>query len=333
MPDDLRQAVADAEQHLAKVRRVHAERIAAARTAEREARTEYDRHRVPSENTSPASAAAAKAAWQQAADWVRTLDQQQARELGVAMRNLANAKDRARSAGVRDVQQASEPASADQVQGQPPTDDSATAIVAERKPDSPERVHVQPPVRRKRTGRSADTTINVQPVDDRKPWERTYLATLATTGNLTAAAEAAGIDRSTALRHRHASQRFAERVADALARFSDAVESEIARRGMQGFDEPVYQGGKKVGVKRRYSDRCLLALAARLRPDGYGAQAVKLSGDIHHHHDRHAADAIRAQVQQLFTADADQLEAHLDQWVKTLPGQQFAAGEGSDDVQ
>ena len=40
----------------------------------------------------------------------------------------------------------------------------------------------------------------------------------------------------------------------------DRILGETHRRGVKGWLEPVYQGGKRVGVIRKYSDACLMSL-------------------------------------------------------------------------
>lgn len=47
----------------------------------------------------------------------------------------------------------------------------------------------------------------------------------------------------------------------------DAMEEEARRRGEDGVDEPVYQGGKKVGQIRKYSDTLLITMLKARRPD------------------------------------------------------------------
>lgn len=50
---------------------------------------------------------------------------------------------------------------------------------------------------------------------------------------------------------------------------SDRCEAEALRRGVDGWDEPVYQGGEQVGTIRKFSDRMLeLTLKAR-RPERF----------------------------------------------------------------
>lgn len=49
----------------------------------------------------------------------------------------------------------------------------------------------------------------------------------------------------------------------------DSLEDEAVRRAHEGIDKPVYQGGKKVGVVREYSDTLLIFLLKGAMPDKY----------------------------------------------------------------
>jgi hypothetical protein len=42
---------------------------------------------------------------------------------------------------------------------------------------------------------------------------------------------------------------------------NDVIRTALYRRGIDGWDEPVFHAGEEVGTVRRYSDRCLVALA------------------------------------------------------------------------
>jgi len=53
---------------------------------------------------------------------------------------------------------------------------------------------------------------------------------------------------------------------DAIATATSVVESELHRRAVEGYEEPVYQRGEKVGTVRRYSDRLLELRAKALLP-------------------------------------------------------------------
>lgn len=58
----------------------------------------------------------------------------------------------------------------------------------------------------------------------------------------------------------------------------DRVRSELLRRGVDGWDEPVYQGGKKVGTVRKHSDACLIKLAEWTLPEARNQLDVNLAG-------------------------------------------------------
>lgn len=58
----------------------------------------------------------------------------------------------------------------------------------------------------------------------------------------------------------------------------DRCEAEVHRRAVEGWDEPVYQGGKRVGTIRKYSDRLLELRVKALRPDKY-RERIEHTGD------------------------------------------------------
>lgn len=57
----------------------------------------------------------------------------------------------------------------------------------------------------------------------------------------------------------------------------DVLEDEAIRRSTEGTVKPIYQGGKKVGSIREYSDTLLIFLLKGLKPDTYKERA-------HHEH-------------------------------------------------
>jgi hypothetical protein len=121
-------------------------------------------------------------------------------------------------------------------------------------------------------------------------WHDAFFATLALTGNVTRAAEAANIERKTAYLARERDPAFRARWADALDEASDRLEEE-ARRRAYGVDEPViFQGepcvtwvgpdGNVVGKEapgarlvpltvKKYSDGLLMFLLKACRPEKY----------------------------------------------------------------
>lgn len=83
---------------------------------------------------------------------------------------------------------------------------------------------------------------------------------------ITGACGAAGVSRRT---YYDALARHPELRAEldrALDASTTALIDEALRRGLTGYDEPVFQQGRQVGVVRRYSDKLLLALLASRDP-------------------------------------------------------------------
>lgn len=113
----------------------------------------------------------------------------------------------------------------------------------------------------------------------RHPKKRAMLAALSASGNVRLAAESAGIHRSmhyTWLRH---DERYAEAVTAAMEEAADRLEEEARRRAVEGVEEPVYQGGKRVGTIRRYSDTLLIFLLKGARPAKYRSRSsIELAG-------------------------------------------------------
>jgi hypothetical protein len=106
-----------------------------------------------------------------------------------------------------------------------------------------------------------------------------FIATLQETSNVAQACRSAAINRSTAYEWREEDEDFAKRWNEALEIATDALEQEARRRGVEGVVEPVFQGGKKVGVVRRYSDRMLEILLKGHRPRVFGDR-LELQGDL-----------------------------------------------------
>lgn len=96
-----------------------------------------------------------------------------------------------------------------------------------------------------------------------------FLEQLAQLGNITAAAEAVGIDRVTAYRWRDADPEFAEAWADALEQAADRIELEARRRAVEGVDEPVFYQGTQCGTVRKYSDSLMGLLLRAHKPEKY----------------------------------------------------------------
>ena len=112
-----------------------------------------------------------------------------------------------------------------------------------------------------------------------KKWRDRFIQTMKSTGNITIAAREAGVKRPTAYYWKDRNEKFSKEWDGAMDHAVDLLEAEARRRGMVGVDEPVFQGGKQVGVKRRYSDGLLSMLLKANRPEKFGdRQKLEHSG-------------------------------------------------------
>jgi Homeodomain-like domain len=81
--------------------------------------------------------------------------------------------------------------------------------------------------------------------------------------------EVLGINRVTVFRWRKDDPSFAQAYSDAMESGTDVIEQEAQRRAVDGYDRPVFQGGKQVGVVRVYSDMLAALLLRGRRPEVY----------------------------------------------------------------
>lgn len=106
-----------------------------------------------------------------------------------------------------------------------------------------------------------------------------FLEVFAESGLQTPAARAAGVQMSTVRTWKIHDAKFAELFADAVDHSADLLEKEARRRAETGWDEPVFQGGKQVGVVHKYSDTLLALLLKGRRRDVF-KDAVELDGKL-----------------------------------------------------
>ncbi|SFP72806.1 hypothetical protein [Sphingomonas rubra] len=90
-----------------------------------------------------------------------------------------------------------------------------------------------------------------------------FCEALAKSGSVTDACEVVGKSTTSAYKARERVRGFRNRWDDAVDASRPSIESEVRRRAVEGWDEPIFQGGKQVGVRRRYSDTLLKALYQR----------------------------------------------------------------------
>lgn len=97
----------------------------------------------------------------------------------------------------------------------------------------------------------------------------TFLADLRVYGNVSHAAIAADIGRTTAYAWRERYVTFARAWDDALEEACDLMELEARRRAIEGTDEPVHYLGEQVDTVKKYSDTLLIFLLKGHRPEKY----------------------------------------------------------------
>ena len=96
-----------------------------------------------------------------------------------------------------------------------------------------------------------------------------FLVVLGNTANVCAACREAGIPRQNVYEWRKQDPNFANMMDAAVELGTFALEDEAVRRGMQGWEEPVYYKGEEVGSVRRYSDTLLITLLKARKPEKY----------------------------------------------------------------
>ena len=113
-------------------------------------------------------------------------------------------------------------------------------------------------------------------------WRRTFLRALRRHGHVTWACEVADVSMALAYKIRAQSPRFADAwkwaMLEARQRMIDEAEAELFRRGVEGWLEPVFQGGRLVGSRRKYSEPCLLFLLQALHPNKYRPRVENRTG-------------------------------------------------------
>lgn len=101
------------------------------------------------------------------------------------------------------------------------------------------------------------------------PKQRAFLSAYSACGMISHAARAAGCGRAL---HNHAIKKggdYAEAFSIAKEEACEVMEAEARKRAVDGWEEPVYQGGELVGMKRKYSDVLLIFMLKGAMPEKY----------------------------------------------------------------
>ena len=110
----------------------------------------------------------------------------------------------------------------------------------------------------------------------------TYLDELARTGRKLASMAKAKLRPAAVTELRKADPEFQALEAEALQRYGELLEQEAHRRGVEGWDEPVFFKGDVCGHVRRHSDRLLELALKKNVPEWRDKLSVdaKLTGGV-----------------------------------------------------
>lgn len=108
------------------------------------------------------------------------------------------------------------------------------------------------------------------PTKRRRPWKHAFLDALREHGTVSAAATAAGRNRSYCYEARANDPAFAAAWDEIDGAVTDQLEAEAIRRAKDGVINDVYFRGEVVGQERVYSDSLLQFLLRGKRPEVYG---------------------------------------------------------------
>ncbi len=102
-------------------------------------------------------------------------------------------------------------------------------------------------------------------------WQERFLAHLRDTGNVRRSCEAADVARSWAYDLRAKDPTFAAEWKAAALDAADLIEETLLDRGLNGWEEPVFQGGVHVGAIRRYAHNVAMVILKASNPEKYAA--------------------------------------------------------------
>jgi len=114
------------------------------------------------------------------------------------------------------------------------------------------------PAKRQRTGAPSRRRID------------SFFQWLEETGSISAAADRAGLARSTLYQMRRTDEAFAQRWTAALELGIDRLQDDAVARARQGVERPVYRNGRQIGTVTHHDNRLLQFLLRAHRPEIYG---------------------------------------------------------------
>lgn len=100
-------------------------------------------------------------------------------------------------------------------------------------------------------------------------YKKAFLEEFAKHGNVRKSAESVGLTRRMVYFWKEKDPQFLADFAVAEIEATESLEAEAHRRGVEGWDEPVYQQGARIGDIRRFSDTLLIFLLKGRAPQKY----------------------------------------------------------------
>lgn len=140
-------------------------------------------------------------------------------------------------------------------------------------------------------------------------WEKAFLASLRRYGIVTAACEAAQIDRKAVYARKDRDAAFAAAWDDALEAAGDRLEFEARRRAERGVLKPIHYKGERIGFMREYSDSLMALMLKAIKPDKYGDKlTIRIDPEqaaLLKKYGLTAAEAFEQLMQEMAHADAE----------------------------
>ena len=151
-----------------------------------------------------------------------------------------------------------------------------------------------------------------------------FLEVYRETGSSKVAAKTVGVAFQTAYRHRADDPDFFEQWVEADEEYTQSMEVEADRRGVQGVDEPIWYAGKNVGTIKRYSDILLIFRLKAKRPLVYRDNAV-----VKHEFDELTDEQLIARAKGLFGGLREaRSTSGLGPPAKSIPGRMVIPHDG-----
>ena len=125
---------------------------------------------------------------------------------------------------------------------------------------------------------AADRSPGASTLDTTAQRKNAFLEAYKECGVIRHACDGSGIGRSTVYAWIDDDPEFLPRLRSVHSQVLDVLETALFRRGVVGWEEPVYQSGRLVGSSRRYSDACLIFALKAADPAKYRERYDVTSG-------------------------------------------------------